>query len=93
MKTMTVLSVALALILLLAEPELVSSGVVRVRGTWAGGVTDAKGGTVSMQAALGQPVIGTVSSSDGRVTVVQGFGRTGMSRYVAHLPLLLYDFP
>ncbi|MBN1582955.1 MAG: hypothetical protein JXA89_19760 [Anaerolineae bacterium] len=93
-RTMHLWSVALALVLLISGPKPVSgSDPARTRELFGCGVTDAVGGWVSLQAVLGQPVVGAISSGDGQISLEQGFQPSSLPRYVVHLPLLLRDFP
>ena len=80
---------ALVLVLLLVGVVLAwaNGGVELPRWALGGGASDAGGGDVTLQATLGQPVVGVVSGGD--VTVGQGFWYGATPAYNIFLPLVM----
>ena len=81
-----ILILALALFLAAAGVALANGGVESPRWVLAGGVSDSAGGSVTLRATLGQPVVGVVTSGGGDVTLGQGFWHGGW--YRTYLPLI-----
>jgi hypothetical protein len=90
MKVIHVLMLALALLLLVTGLALANGGVERPRQVLGGGASDSAAGDVSLQATLGQPVMGVVSGGD--VTLEQGFWYSATPEYSIYLPLVIRDY-
>jgi hypothetical protein len=89
MKTrVSILTFALALALLVAGLALAAGDVERPRQVLSGGASQATtAGGASLQGTLGQPVVGVVSGSGGRITLGQGFWH-GAEQHHIYLPVL-----
>ena len=89
MKT-KILILALVLFLAATGVALASSSFDLPRWVLSGGASDsATGGSVTLRATLGQPVVGIVTSSSGDVTLGQGFWGGGTAEHNIYLPLVL----
>jgi hypothetical protein len=88
MKTFTrILPLALALSLLVAGLVLAAGDLERPREVLSAGASESTAaGGVSLQGTLGQPLVGIVSGSGGRITLGQGFWH-GAAQYRIYLPL------
>jgi hypothetical protein len=93
MKTrMLILALALALLLVVAGVALAIDSPARPRDVLSGGASDSAGGGVTLQATLGQPVVGVVTSGGGGRTLGQGFwhgGELPEGGYDIYLPLVM----
>jgi len=89
MKTgILILTLVLALSLILTGVAAAGSGVELTRQTLGSGVTESAGGTVTLQATLGQPLAGNISGGD--VSLQQGFWHTLLEIFhQVYLPLIL----
>jgi hypothetical protein len=88
MKAIHVLTLVLVLSLV-AGLALASGDVERPREVLSGGASNATtAGGASLQATLGQPLVGVVSGSGGNLTLAQGFWH-GAETYRIYLPLAL----
>jgi hypothetical protein len=81
-----ILSLALVLILVVAGLALANGGVELSRWTLGGGASDSTAGDITLQATLGQPIVGVVSNGD--VTLGQGFWH-GQDKFEIYLPTIL----
>ena len=89
MKT-RILILALALLLSVAGAVLAKGVGEQPREVLSGGVSDSAAGDVTLQATLGQPVVGTVTSGGGGVTMGQGFWHG--APYHFYVPLVFKDW-
>jgi len=88
MKTkILILALVLALFLGVAGVALANGGLELPRWVLGGGASDSAAGDVTLQATLGQPVVGIVSG--GNITLGQGFWHGGSNGYDIYLPLVL----
>ena len=88
MKAMHVLTLALVLSLLVAGLALAAGDVERPRQVLSGGASQATAaGGASLQGTLGQPLVGVVSGSGGRITLTQGFWH-GAEQVHIYLPVV-----
>jgi hypothetical protein len=88
MKT-KLLILTLALLLAVASVALANDIVEFPRWVLSGGASDSSGGVLTLQATLGQPVVGVVSGGD--ITLGQGFWLGGILLGQGHdiyLPLV-----
>ena len=85
MKT-KILILALVLVLLVTGVALANGSLDLPRWVVSGGGSDSSGGDVTLQATLGQPVVGAVSG--GNVTLGQGFWHGGSDGYKIYIPLV-----
>jgi hypothetical protein len=96
MKTkVLVLALVLALSLAVAgvataRVAVANNGVERLRWVLGGGASDSTAEGVALRATLGQPVVGAVISSDGDITLGQGFWHSA-TPYKIYLPLVIRD--
>ena len=84
-----ILILVLTLSLVVVGLALANGGLELPRWVLGGGASDSTAGDVSLQATLGQPVVGVVSSGD--VALGQGFwhgGRLPGGGYDIYLPLV-----
>ncbi|MBN1318954.1 MAG: hypothetical protein JXA42_25960 [Anaerolineales bacterium] len=93
MKKVLILPLLLILSLMVTQ-VLAEDGIGIVRYVLGGGASDStiSGGGISLQATLGQPIVGVVDSSGGDLTIGQGFwiGRVlSDGGYDIYLPLIL----
>ena len=87
-----ILIATLVLFLAAAGSGLANGDLARPRWVLGGGASDSATGTLTLQATLGQPVVGVVTSSGGDVTLRQGFWHGGSLHeggYDIYLPLVL----
>jgi hypothetical protein len=84
-----ILALVLALLLAVAGVVLANDGVKLPRWVLGGGASDSTAEGVALRAALGQPVVGVVSSGD--VTMGQGFRCGATPEYTVYLPLVTRD--
>ncbi len=96
MKTkVLILTLVLAVSLVVAGLALANGGVERLREVLSGGASNsAAAGGIALRATLGQPVAGVIASSDGNISVGQGFWHGGAAAgggYKVYLPLVLHD--
>ena len=89
MKKIVLISVlALAVMLVVTGVALAVAGAQVQREIISGGASASAGGGISMQATLGQPVVGVISGGD--VTLEQGFWHSVVAVvYQVFLPLVL----
>jgi hypothetical protein len=82
----------LALLLVASSVGVAASGEDLPRWVLSGGATGASGGDVTLRATLGEPVVGGAASSDGQVTLAQGFWQAGAAApagYRVYLPVVM----
>jgi hypothetical protein len=82
----------LGLLVTVAGVALATDGVEWPREVLSGGATGSGASGLDLQATLGQPVVGLVSSSSGDVILGQGFWRGGSlstAWYQVYLPLAI----
>ena len=82
-----ILILALVLCLTVAGVALANGALDFPRRALGSGASNSSGGTVSLRATLGQPVVGTISNGDNSVQLKQGFWHG--SDFRTYLPLLL----
>ena len=91
MKTIQLWIVALGMALLIVGSVsfalTANDGAMRPRQVISSGGTDASAGTVRLAASLGQPLVGTLASGDGQITLAQGFWHGELTQYAIYLPL------
>jgi len=89
MKTkIVILALGLSLSLVVAGAALANGDLELPRWALGGGASSSTAEGVALQATLGQPVVGIVSSGD--VTLGQGFWRGGAAPgYNIYLPLVI----
>lgn len=89
MKT-KILILVLVLSLVLTGLALANDGIELPRWVFGSGGTNSIGGSLTLRASLGQPVVGIVSN--GEVTLGQGFwpgGSLAKDDFYIYLPLIL----
>ncbi|MGD1993290.1 MAG: hypothetical protein PVI59_08865 [Anaerolineae bacterium] len=80
----------LVLSLMVVGLALANDGIERPRWVLGGGASDSSaGGSVTLRATLGQPVVGGVTSAGGSVTLGQGFWYGGDLGHNIYLPLVI----
>lgn len=87
---MVILTLALALLGIVGGAALANGGPEKPREVLGSGVSDSTAPGVSLQATLGQPVVGVVASSGG-VSLGQGFwhgGSLAAGGHRVYLPLI-----
>lgn len=91
MKTkILILLLVLVLFLTATGVTLANGGPARSRWVLSGGASASSGGSVSLRASLGQPVVGVVTG--GELTVGQGFwhgGSVSDDGFNIYLPMLV----
>ena len=92
MKTkILILALALALPPVVVGATLANGSIERPRWVLGGGAADSTAGGTALRATLGQPVVGSVTSGDGGVTLGQGFWCGATPEYNIYLPLVTRD--
>jgi hypothetical protein len=87
MKTKIWIAILLTALVLAAGITALANGELELpRWAISSGATDASNGDITLNATLGQPVVGEVS--DGEVTLGQGYWYGGSS-YATYLPIIL----
>lgn len=87
MKTkVLILLLLLILSLVIVGLAVANNGVALSRWVLGGGASKSTGGDTTVQASLGQPIVGAVSN--GNVTLGQGFWHGGSGGYHIYLPLV-----
>jgi len=90
MKTkILILSLVLVLSLVVAGLALANGGIELSRWVLSGGASDSAAGGTTLLATLGQPVVGSVTSDGGDVTLGQGFWHGATPGYNIYLPLVV----
>ena len=87
-----ILTLVLILSLIATGLALANNGFELPRWVLSSGASDSSGGNVRLHATFGQPVVGMVASSNGNVTMGQGFvpdSEPPAELYNVNLPIVL----
>ena len=89
---MPLLALTLALFLIAAGMVLAKSGVEIPYWVLGSGASESNAEGVALRGTLGQPLVGTSSSSGGEVALGHGFWHGGISEYNIYLPLAVGNY-
>jgi hypothetical protein len=92
MKTKVLFLALLLALSLFVVGVVLANSVERPREVLGSGASDSAAGGASLHATLGQPVVGTVKSSGGDVTLGQGYWGVATPGYSIYLPLFKGDY-